>query len=414
MTLWIWIGFIVLIMALLALDLGVLHRKAHVIGIREAFGWTAMWVSVAMLFNVFVYFAYENHWLGIGLHVGHPLSGREAALNFFTGYLVEESLSVDNIFVIALIFAYFHVPAMYQHRVLFWGIVGAIVFRGLMITAGTALINRFEWTIYLFGAVLIYAALRLLLSRHEHVEPEHNPLLRLARGVYPVTHEYHGPHFFTMIEGRRTMTPLMVVLLLVESTDILFAVDSVPAVFAITSDPFIVFTSNVFAILGLRSLFFALAGVMNKFRYIKISLVVVLMFVGVKMLLAHHYPIPTSVSLGVIVACLAVGVAASVILPQREDSVGAPLLNNQDLAGLALYTLRQAKRAIVIVIGFTLLVIGVALIFLPGPAFLVIPAGLAILATEFVWARRLLRRVKAQATTLGRSLVGSSQRNSQE
>jgi tellurite resistance protein TerC len=314
MTVWLWIGFIAFILAMLALDLGVFQKRDHVIGFREALGWTAVWVILSLAFNAAIYPMYQHHWLGIGESVGHPLDGSDAALQFFTGYVIEKSLSLDNIFVIALIFSYFKTPPQYQHRVLFWGVLGALVMRGAMIGAGAALITRFEWMIYVFGGLLLLTALKMLFSKHGEIDPEHNPLVRMVRRIYPVSPRYEGHDFFTRLDGRRAITPLFLVLIVVESSDLLFAVDSIPAIFAITRDPFIVFTSNVFAILGLRSLYFALAGLLHKFRYLKISLVVVLAFVGVKMLLDHTYEIPVLVSLGVIAAILIIGTIASWII----------------------------------------------------------------------------------------------------
>jgi tellurite resistance protein TerC len=247
------------------------------------------------------------------------VDGREAGLDFLTGYVVEKSLSLDNIFVIALIFRTLQVPATSQHRVLFWGVVGALLLRGAMIAAGTALIHRFSWIIYVFGGFLILTAFRMLRVAHAKVDPEKNLLVRGARRLFPVSSTYEGERFFTHVGGRRAATPLFLSLLLVESSDVLFAVDSIPAIFAITDDPFIVFTSNVFAILGLRSLYFALAGMLGRFRYLTPSLVVVLGFVGVKMILSHHWPIPTAVSLGVIVAVLLTGVLASIAAARRDE-----------------------------------------------------------------------------------------------
>lgn len=315
MIIWLWLGFLAIIFILLALDLGVFNRHAHVITVREALKWTAVWVAVAMAFNVLLYFMYENHWFGIGMTVGHQLDGADAAIKFFTGYIVEKSLSMDNIFVIAVIFGYFKVPPQYQHRVLFWGILGALIMRGGMIAVGTVMIRSFSWTIYIFGGLLIITAVRMLMSGDEHGDPNNNWLTRLAKRFYPVAEGFDGQKFFTIVNGKRAMTRLMIVLLVVESTDVLFAVDSIPAIFAITDDPFIVFTSNVFAILGLRSLYFALAGMIDKFRYLKPSLVFVLAFVGVKMIISHHYPIPTLVSLSVILGILLVGVLASIFSP---------------------------------------------------------------------------------------------------
>jgi tellurite resistance protein TerC len=333
MTIWIWSGFILVILLLLALDLCILHRHAHVIGVREALTWTVFWIALALVFNVFVYFAYEHHWCGIGREVGLELSGRKAALQFFTGYVIEKSLSLDNIFVIALIFAYFGVPAVYQHRVLFWGILGALVMRGIMIAAGAVLIRRFDWIVYVFGGLLLITAVKMLIARHDNLEPEKNPLVRLARRLYPVSEDYVEGRFFVRLDGQRAITPLFLVLLLVESTDVLFAVDSIPAIFAITHDPFLVFTSNVFAILGLRSLYFALAGVMHRFRYLKASLVFVLAFVGVKMILSHHHAIPTAVSLAIIAGILLVGIVASTVASRRDTAaLVSPLAAEMDLA----------------------------------------------------------------------------------
>jgi len=279
-----WIGFITIIIVLLALDLGVLHRKAHIIYMREAFFWTAFWIALALLFNVLIYYAYENHWLDIGRTSTDKLTGGQAALKYFTGYLLEKSLSLDNIFVIAMIFAYFRVPPIYQHRVLFWGILGAIILRGIMIGLGVVLIERFTWMIYVFGVFLILTAVRLLISRHDNIEPKKNPFVKLAKTIFPVTDTYKQNHFFAKIDGRWAMTPLFLVLIVVESSDVLFAIDSIPAIFAVTTDPFIVFTSNIFAVLGLRALYFALAGLMHKFRYLKMSLVFLLVKIILLML----------------------------------------------------------------------------------------------------------------------------------
>lgn len=395
--LWLWSGFVLLILFLLALDLGVLNRKAHVIGATEALGWTAFWVALALIFNVGIYYLYDHHLFGSGEKLGHTLSGRDAALQFFTGYLVEKSLSLDNIFVIALIFSYFGVPAIYQHRVLFWGILGALLMRGVMIGLGAALIQRFDWIIYVFGVLLIATAAKLLVARHDNLSPESNPFVRIARRYFPVTDTYRDEKFFVIEGGRRACTPLFLALLMVESTDVAFAIDSIPAIFAVTRDPFIVFTSNVFAILGLRSLYFALAAVLDKFRYLKMSLVFLLAFIGVKMLLSHHHPIPTQVSLAFILGILAVGVLASIIGARRDTAaLSSPLPQSHE--GFAQLTLKQAKRLIVLMLGTTVMALGAAMLVLPGPGIVVVLAGLGILATEFVWAGRLLRRIKKGAT----------------
>lgn len=324
---WMWIGFIALVLVLLSLDLGVFHRKAHAVSIKEALIWSAVWIATAILFNVFVYFAYQHHWQGLGRTASlmHPegLSGHAAAVLFFTGYVIEKSLSVDNLFVIALIFGYFRIPAMYQHRVLFWGIVGALVMRGGMIWLGTTLIERFHWILYLFGAFLIVTAIKMLVGSSDP-DPKNNILMRLASKVLPISHELDGQRLFSRVEGRLMLTPLATTLIVVESTDVVFAVDSIPAIFAITTDPFLVFTSNVFAILGLRALYFALAGILDKFHYLKLSLAVVLALVGVKMLAAHwlkqnawirdHL---SFVTLGAVALILGVGIVASIIRSNR-------------------------------------------------------------------------------------------------
>lgn len=315
----IWSGFILIIIGLLALDLGVFNRKAHVIGIREAMYWSLFWISLGVLFSGVIYFMYENHWLGIGTHLAEPVNGHTAAIEYITGYIIEKSLSLDNIFVIALIFSYFKVPALYQHRVLFWGILGAIVLRGVMIGAGAFLISKFFWMNYIFGAFLIFTSVRMFMSGDHKVDPDHNPLVKLARKIYPVTSEYHGKHFMLHHNGRHFITPLFVALLVVESSDVMFAVDSIPAIFAVTHDPFIVFTSNIFAILGLRSLYFALAAMIEKFIYLKFSLVIILAYVGVKMILAHIYPIPTLVSLIFIALVLSLGIFASIAKSKRVN-----------------------------------------------------------------------------------------------
>jgi len=308
-THWLWIGFNVFILAMLALDLGVFHRKSHVVGFKEAITWSAVWISLAMIFNLGVWY----------------FAGPTKALEFFTGYVIEKSLSVDNVFVFALLFAYFSVPAQYQHKVLFWGIIGALVMRAIMIFLGAALITKFTWIIYVFGGFLILTGIKMIVKKEEAIHPERNPLVRLFKRMMPVTPDYRGDKFFVREKGILMATPLFVVLILVEFTDLIFAVDSIPAIFAVTTDTFIVYTSNVFAILGLRSLYFALAGVMDKFHYLKIGLGVVLSFVGVKMLLAHSpYKIDTLVSLGVIVLILAASVAASLIWPKASKVIPIP------------------------------------------------------------------------------------------
>jgi tellurite resistance protein TerC len=306
---WLWAGFTAFILALLALDLGVFHRKAHAVSIREAVVWSAVWITLALAFNALIWW----------------LRGPEPALQFLTGYLIEKSLSVDNIFVFALVFSYFAVPAVDQHRVLFWGILGALVLRAVFILAGSALLASFHWVIYVFGAFLIFTGIKMALHRGDEIHPEKNPVLRLVRRFVPVTPGYEQSRFFVRRAGRLMATPLFLVLAVVESTDVVFAVDSIPAIFAVTKDPFLVYTSNVFAILGLRSLYFLLAGVMQKFIYLKLGLSAILVFVGGKMTLAEIYAIPSAVSLLVIAALLTISIVASLRRARRVDDAPASL-----------------------------------------------------------------------------------------
>lgn len=309
----LWFGFIILICFLLALDLGVFNRKVHVISFSEAAGWTILWVSVSLLFSLFIYFAYDFQWVGQGLY-----SGEDAVVEYLSGYLVELSLSVDNIFVIALVFRYFKVPSENQHRVLFWGILGAIVFRGLLIGIGVILLREFAWMTYVFGAILLYAAFRMLKPEQE-IHPEKNPLVQLARRLFPVTNDYVGNRFFVRQAGKLLATPLFIALLVVEFTDIMFAFDSIPAIFGITQDPFLIFTSNIFAILGLRSMYFLLAAVLDRFHYLKLSLIVILFYVAAKMLLHEFFHPPNWFSLLVIASMLGIGILASLIIPPKKE-----------------------------------------------------------------------------------------------
>ncbi len=343
----IWAGFVALILFLLALDLGVLHRKAHVVSMKEAILMSSLWIALGLAFSVFVYYGYEHQWLGLGSSIDAAddtfNDGQSATIKYITGYVVEKSLSVDNIFVIAMIFGFFAVPAMYQHRVLFWGIIGALVMRAVMIVIGAALIARFHWILYVFGGFLILTALKMFFLRTEDADPNQNIVVRLARRLFPVTSRYHGEHFLVRAgspasresevpglpeeydeavaktkSGTLMLTPLALALVMVEATDLIFAVDSIPAIFAITADPFLVFTSNVFAILGLRSLYFALAGMLTKFRYLKPALALVLLVVGIKMLTAKWLKEIAGeyfnfYLLGVVILILATGVAASLL-----------------------------------------------------------------------------------------------------
>ena len=313
--LWLWAGFNLFVLAMLAVDLFVFHKEAHEVSLKEAAAWSVLWVTLALLFGVGVYL-----WMGPG-----------PGLEYLTGYLIEKALSVDNIFVFVLIFSYFGVPPRYQHRVLFWGILGALVMRGAMIAAGAYLIHQFHWIIYVFGAFLVFTGLRMARHSEHSVQIEANPLIRGLRRLMPVTDVYHGQSFFVKQEVggrvRRVATPLFVVLVLVESTDLIFAVDSIPAIFAITEDPFIVYTSNIFAILGLRALYFLLAGVVHRFHFLKLGLSLVLIFVGTKMLISDAYKVPVAISLGVIALVLMASVAASLLWP-KEAEAGDPVVHD--------------------------------------------------------------------------------------
>jgi tellurite resistance protein TerC len=304
----LWFGFTAVVIALLALDLGVFHRNAHEVKVREALMWTGFWVALAMVFNVGVYY-----WFG-----------SERALEFLTGYVIEKALSVDNLFVFLVVFSYFSVPPALQHRVLFWGIFGALLMRALFIFLGAALLQSFHWIIYLFGAFLLFTGIKLLVQREAEVHPERNPVLRLFKRLVPAVSEYRGSHFLVREGGKWLATPLLMVLVVVEATDIVFAVDSIPAIFAITEDPFIVYTSNVFAILGLRALYFALAAMLGRFHYLKVGLGLVLAFVGVKMLIVDLYKIPIVVSLTVVVLLLGTSVLVSMLRPPTRPPLPTP------------------------------------------------------------------------------------------
>jgi tellurite resistance protein TerC len=299
---WLWVGFNCFVLVMLALDLFVFNRTAHEVKVKEALIWSGVWIALALMFNVGVY----------------VLAGKQPALEFLTGYVIEKSLSIDNIFVFILIFSYFKVPAKYQHKVLFWGILGALLMRAGFIAGGIALIKNVHWIIYVFGAFLIFTGIKMLLDKDKEIHPEKNVILRLFRKVMPVTQAYDGGKFFVTQEGRRLATPLFVVLLVVETTDLIFAVDSIPAILAITHDPFIVYSSNVFAILGLRALYFALAGMIHRFHLLHYGLSAILIFVGGKMLAADIYEIPIGLSLAVVMTVLIGSVAASLLWPPKD------------------------------------------------------------------------------------------------
>ena len=302
-TIWFWVLFNLFVLGMLALDLGVFHRTAHEVRMREAAIWSAIWVTLSLAFN-------------FGLYL---FAGPEAGLAFLSGYLIEKALSVDNIFVMVLIFGYFGVAPKYQHRVLFWGIIGALIMRGIFIVVGTVLIKQFHWVIYIFGGLLVITGTRMAFREEKPFDAEDNKLLSFVRKIIPVSRQYHGKHFLIKENGKLLATPLLLVLIMVEFTDLVFAIDSIPAIFAVTTEPFIVYTSNVFAILGLRSLYFLLAGVVHKFRYLKYGLSFILVFVGVKMLLSDIQKVPIGASLLVIALALTISIVASLILPADED-----------------------------------------------------------------------------------------------
>jgi tellurite resistance protein TerC len=307
--LWLWVGFNVFVLAMLALDLGVFHRNSHEVKFREALGWSAAWIALALTFNALIFWQWHQ------MAPGSELSNREAGLAFLTGYLIEKALSVDNIFVFLMIFAYFKVPAMYQHKVLFWGIIGALIMRAICIAVGAELLKQFHWLIYIFGGFLILTGIKMLRHNNQKLDPGKNPVLRAFRRLVPTTDEYHGDKFWIVQNGRRAATPLFVALLMVEMSDLIFAVDSIPAILAVTRDTFLVYTSNVFAILGLRSLYFALAGIVEMFRFLHVGLSAILVFVGGKMMLVDIYKIPVGWSLAGVASILAIAIIASVMRP---------------------------------------------------------------------------------------------------
>ncbi|MEO8210995.1 MAG: TerC family protein [bacterium] len=303
--LFLWIAFNVFILLMLALDLGILQKKNHVISVKEALIWSVIWIILALLFNVFIYFE----------------MGKGKALEWFTGYLLERSLSIDNIFVFVLLFAYFKVPPEFQHKVLFWGVLGALILRAILIALGVILVTKFAWIIYVFGAFLVFTGFKMAFQNDTNIEPEKNIIIRLFKRFFSVTNEYHGADFFVIIDGKRLATPLLVVLIATEFTDLIFAFDSIPAIFAVTSDPYIIYTSNIFAILGLRAMYFVLAGVIEKFHYLKTGLSMILIFIGFKMLIIDIFKIPVGYSLGVIAIILIASIVFSLL---------NPLLNKND------------------------------------------------------------------------------------
>lgn len=313
----IWILFILLIIVLLFLDLGVFHKNAHTVSMKESLIWTMIWIIAALLFGVGLFYIYKFNWFNI--NPGNNLPG-DSMLSYFTGYIIEKSLSLDNIFVIAMIFSYFKIESKYQHNILFWGILGAILFRGIMILLGVSFIEKFHWSTYVLGAILIFSAIQMMTTRHDNVDYYKNPMLRVLSKIYPIKWENRSSKYFIKENGKIYFTASFATLVVIEFTDILFAVDSIPAILAVTTDSFIVFTSNIFAILGLRNLYFFLANMMDRFKYVKYSLVFILIFVGIKMILVNHFKFPPYVSLIFILGALSIGILTSLI-SGKEDSV---------------------------------------------------------------------------------------------
>lgn len=427
---WVYVGFIAVVLGLLALDLGVFHRKAHAPSMREAIGWTVLWVAVALVFGGVVIYLYEHQIMGLGSAVpviGLPdqtvvVGGTEAGRTYLTAYILEKSLSMDNVFVIAMIFASLGIPAAYQHRVLFWGIMGALVLRGLMIVVGATLIATFAWTVYAFGVILIVSAIKMALSKDDVQDVESNWLVRLMSRVLPISKELDGQKLVSKVGGKWHGTPLLVALVVVEAADVMFAVDSIPAVFAITADPFIVFTSNIMAILGLRSLYFCLAAAMRHFKFLKTALIGVLLFVGVKMMLVHTpWKIDATIALSVVLGLLASGIAASVLVGRwapaepdeglKEAEKLAPVFAPSDpiekgitlpedaparwRIWLSIWRANRAlRRTIIFTTGAVVILVGIIIQPLPGPGLSILgPLGLGIWASEFLWARRVLTYV---------------------
>ncbi len=304
-SIFVWIGFLGFVFLMLAIDLGIFNRKSHEIKIKEALIWSGVWITLALIFNYGIYIFY----------------GKDKALEFLTGYIIEKSLSIDNLFVFIMVFTFFNIQPKHQHKVLFWGILGALILRAIFIFAGVALINKFHWIIYIFGAFLIFTGIKMLFHKDEKIEPEKNPIVKLFKKLFPVTDQYDKDKFFTKINAKRVATPLFVVLIMIEFTDLIFAVDSIPAILAISKDTFIIFTSNVFAILGLRALYFALAGITKYFHYLKYGLSIILSFVGIKMLIVDYYKIPVLYSLAFIIGTLILSVIISLLIPLKEENI---------------------------------------------------------------------------------------------
>lgn len=433
---WVWIAFVLFILGMLGIDLFVLNRGSHEIRARDALRFTGLTIVLALLFSIAVYVIFEHGYFGFaGPESYYPTKfprlageggwGLQATGDYLGAWLLEYALSVDNIFVFSVVFSVFGVPAKFQHRVLFWGVLGALVLRAFMIYVGVKVLHQFDWIIALFGVFLLYTAVKMLGMGDNHVEPDKNLAVRIARRIYPVSSGYDGQRFFTRLaDGSRAMTPLLLVLLVIETTDVIFALDSIPAVMGLTQDPFIIFTSNVFAILGLRSMYFALGAFMKSFKYLKSALVFILAFIGVKMLLEgvphlisaatrlttewgwtaqatefHAIEIPNYISLSVLVSILLVGVVTSMLSVRRDNARNQTPL--EDLAEAADIAWRNTRRGAILLIGLTIVGLSFPIGMLPGPGGIAVAiAGLMILATEFIWAQKILKRMQGEADRL--------------
>ncbi|MEJ2391870.1 MAG: TerC/Alx family metal homeostasis membrane protein [Gammaproteobacteria bacterium] len=386
----LWLILFSIFIALILLDLGVIHRQVREISLYEALAMSAFWISIGLGFAVLIYFIYAHQWF-----VSSELGGRQALFEYLTAFSLEKMLSLDNLFVIALIFHQLRVPVPQQYRVLFWGILIAIILRGLFILGGMYLINSFDWMVYVFGGILLFSAMKVFTSQAGDNTVQENLLVRAIRKLVPVETEISDNQFIRRIDQRVVLTPLFIALVMVESADMMFAMDSIPAVIAVSRDPFIVYSSNVFAVLGLRALYFVLASALQQFHYLKFSMVIILGFIGIKMLLSHTYPISALTSLLVIIVTMLLGIIAS-LLDKSHGKVLATSPVVEELGRFYAMTFAGIKRIAILLLGTSVVIVGIVMIFTPGPAIVVIPAGLAILGTEFVWARRILKYFKTK------------------
>lgn len=388
----LWTILIVTVVALLLLDIGLLYRRVVQISLIEALALSGFWIVIGLAFALIVFFSYEQAWLSDYIPVT-PLTGKEAVTEYLTAYLLEKSLSLDNLFVIAVIFQSLNIPLQYQHRVLFYGIIGAILMRLIIIVSGIQLFDTFHWMNYLFAALLLFAAIRLFVNHTQIKRRSDNSLVKLLTRFIPVKETIENSRFIIISNKTIMVTPLFVAMLMIESADLVFAIDSIPAALAVSQDSFIVVSSNIFAILGLRALYFVLASAMQQLHYLKVSLIIILLFVAVKMLLIHHYPVDATLSLFIICFILISGIIASLLQKDRKPVFATSPLA-AEVGRIYNLTFVGLKRIIILVLGISVVIVGIIMIVTPGPAIVVIPAGLAILATEFVWARIILKKFK--------------------